>query len=208
MLFDLPWSRRKWHVYMVPQVLSAEPLQLSILTSCTGTGKTHTLIEIIRQLTASDLNDLAPSRKILVCGASNLSVDNILERLLSLPRPAVNKDAAMKVTRVGHPARVMALQDVLDATLDARASRTEQAALAKDVKDELEALMKTLSGKGKGGGKNKPPKGLARKKLWEEVKALRKECVFPRLEVQAEDLSRIGVQIQTERRWSCTVCII
>lgn len=48
--------------------------------------------------------------------------------------------------------------------------------MAKDVKNELEAALDTLAGKGKG-AKGKPPRGLERKKMWEEVRALRKECV-------------------------------
>ncbi|CAK5263685.1 unnamed protein product [Mycena citricolor] len=124
-----------------------------------GTGKTHTLIEVIRQLTST-----LPKRRILICGASNLSVDNILERLLALPDK-------LKVTRIGHPARVMANQGVLDSTLEVKAGRTEQAVLAKDVKNELETALSVLSGKGKG----KAPRGLERRKMWDEVKALRKE---------------------------------
>lgn len=136
-----------------------------------GTGKTHTLIEIIRQLTTASLANPKPLR-LLVCGASNLSVDNILERLLALPVPASGEK--VKITRVGHPARVMAHQGVLDATLEAKAGRTDAAALAKDVKNELEAALDALAGKGKG-AKGKAPRGLERKKMWEEVKALRKE---------------------------------
>lgn len=49
-----------------------------------------------------------------------------------------------------------------------------KAALAKDVKTELETALGILSGKGKG-AKGKSPRGLERKKMWEEVKALRKE---------------------------------
>ncbi|KDQ50200.1 hypothetical protein JAAARDRAFT_186433 [Jaapia argillacea MUCL 33604] len=136
-----------------------------------GTGKTHTLIEIIRQLTTITATN--PRRqRLLVCGASNLSVDNIVERLIALP--AAEKGEKLKVTRLGHPARVMAHEGVLDSTLDAKAGRSDQAALAKDVKNELEAALGTLSGKGKG-AKGKAPRGLERKKLWEEVKALRKE---------------------------------
>jgi len=51
-----------------------------------------------------------------------------------------------------------------------------KAALAKDVKAELEAALGILSGRGKG-VKGKTPRGLERKKMWEEVRALRKECV-------------------------------
>ncbi|KAL1745678.1 P-loop containing nucleoside triphosphate hydrolase protein [Schizophyllum fasciatum] len=130
-----------------------------------GTGKTHTLIELIRQLCIR-------GQRLLVCGASNLAVDNILERLLALP--VDSRASHLKVTRVGHPARVMANEGVIDATLEVQAGRTDAAALAKDVKAELENTLGILSGKGKG-VKGKSPRGLERKKLWEEVKALRKE---------------------------------
>ncbi|KAF9450011.1 P-loop containing nucleoside triphosphate hydrolase protein [Macrolepiota fuliginosa MF-IS2] len=135
-----------------------------------GTGKTHTLIEIIRQLTTVTPN--SKPKQLLVCGASNLSVDNILERLLALPTP--ERGDKLKVTRIGHPARVMAHQGILDNTLEVQATRSDQAALARDVKVELEATLNLLSGKGKG-SKGKSPRGAERKKLWEEVKALRKE---------------------------------
>ncbi|KAG6855819.1 hypothetical protein H0H87_010581 [Tephrocybe sp. NHM501043] len=136
-----------------------------------GTGKTHTLIELIRQLTS--VSSYNPKHlRLLVCGASNLSVDNILERLLALPIP--EKGNKLKVTRIGHPARIMAQEGILDSTLDIKATRTEQAALAKDVKNELEETLGVLSGKGKG-TKGKRPKGAERKKLWDDVKALRRE---------------------------------
>lgn len=139
-----------------------------------GTGKTHTLIEIIRQLISiSPEAGNQNTSRILVCGASNLSVDNILERLLALPAPEKGKGAPLKVTRIGHPARVMANEGVLEATLEVKASRSDQAALAKDVKAEIDAALDTLSGKGK--GKTKKPRGLERKKMWGEVRALRKE---------------------------------
>ncbi|ESK98017.1 dna helicase [Moniliophthora roreri MCA 2997] len=154
-----------------------------------GTGKTHTLIEIIRQLACSPPQS-APSghnstNRILVAGASNLSVDNILERLL----PHEN----LTCTRIGHPARVLTSSEkngtaLLETTLDARAARSEQAELVKDVKKELEGLLSLLSsggskkkvggGKSGSGGRDKgttKPRGAERKRMWEEVKALRKE---------------------------------
>ena len=93
------------------------------MTAAVGTGKTHTLIEVIRQLTTVTPSNPKPLR-LLVCGASNLSVDNILERLLALPAPENGKK--LKVTRVGHPARVMNQEEVLEATLEVKASRSDQ----------------------------------------------------------------------------------
>jgi len=91
--------------------------------STAGTGKTHTLIEVIRQLTSvSSANP--KSLRVLVCGASNLAVDNILERLLALP--VAKSENRLKVTRVGHPARVMSDDNVLDSTLDVKAGRSDE----------------------------------------------------------------------------------
>lgn len=47
-----------------------------------------------------------------------------MERLLALP--VEDKAQRLKVTRIGHPARVMAQESVLDATLDVKAARTDQ----------------------------------------------------------------------------------
>ncbi|KAJ2801362.1 hypothetical protein H4S07_004958 [Coemansia furcata] len=57
-----------------------------------GTGKTHTLLEIIRQF-------VAEGKRILVCGPSNVSVDNLVERL--------GKLRTIPIVRIGHPARIL-----------------------------------------------------------------------------------------------------
>ncbi|KAF8960877.1 AAA domain-containing protein [Flammula alnicola] len=152
-----------------------------------GTGKTHTLIEIIRQLTMETPSDPKPKR-VLVCGASNLSVDNILERLLALP--VIDKARKLKVTRIGHPARVMAHEGILESTLEVKATRTDQVNHNPSERlvdysnsagrsctrrqGRIETALGILSGKGKG-VKGKGPRGAERRKMWDEVKALRKE---------------------------------
>ena len=101
--------------------------------------------------------------KVLICGASNLSVDNLLERLVPHKIPLI---------RLGHPARV--LSELQGATLDAQAEASDEAALAKDVKKEIEDVMGQLTRNGKKGR----VKGAERKKMWEEVRELKKEYVF------------------------------
>lgn len=48
--------------------------EVALIHGPPGTGKTHTLVELIRQL-------LDRKQRLLVCGPSNISVDNIVERL-------------------------------------------------------------------------------------------------------------------------------
>ena len=55
-----------------------------------GTGKTRTLVELIRQ-------EVARGNKVLATAESNVAVDNLVERLV---------DPGLKVVRVGHPSRV------------------------------------------------------------------------------------------------------
>ncbi len=65
-----------------------------------GTGKTTTVVELIRRA-------VRRGEKVLACAPSNLAVDNIFERLLAAGENAV---------RLGHPARV--LPALRDHTLD------------------------------------------------------------------------------------------
>ncbi|KAH7101720.1 P-loop containing nucleoside triphosphate hydrolase protein, partial [Auriculariales sp. MPI-PUGE-AT-0066] len=96
-------------------------------------------VAIVRQL-------VARNKSVLICGASNLAVDNLLERLVR---------HQLAVTRIGHPARVM--ETLHNSTLDAQTARSEQFVLAQDGKGKL--------------------RGPERRKMWDEVKELRKEYV-------------------------------
>ncbi|WP_456367730.1 IGHMBP2 family helicase, partial [Thermococcus sp.] len=55
-----------------------------------GTGKTRTLVELIRQ-------EVERGHKVLATAESNVAVDNLVERLV---------DSGLKVVRIGHPSRV------------------------------------------------------------------------------------------------------
>ena len=88
-----------------------------------GTGKTTTLVELVRQARRR-------GERVLVTAASNTAVDNLVERLLAAGEP---------VLRVGHPARVdPALHD---ATLDFRVRAEEGFRLSRKLLDQARALM-------------------------------------------------------------------
>src|SRR5262249_26537136 len=82
----------------VGHALSAE--HLAIIHGPPGTGKTTTVIELIRQ-------SIRRGERILACAPSNLAVDNLLERLVV---------AGERAIRLGHPARV--LPELREHTLD------------------------------------------------------------------------------------------
>ncbi|XP_068250113.1 DNA-binding protein SMUBP-2-like [Palaemon carinicauda] len=106
---------------------------LAIIHGPPGTGKTTTLIEVIRQ-------HIKMKSKVLACAPSNLAVDNLVERLAT---------AGVRVVRIGHPARVTSLTQKY--TLDAILHNCEEAELLKDIhKDISEHLNKLKTTKEKG----------------------------------------------------------
>ena len=113
-----------------------------------GTGKTHTLIELILQL-------LARGQRLLVCGPSNISVDNIVERLAPHKVPMV---------RLGHPARL--LPAVLNHSLEVLTRTSEAADIVADVRSEMDAKQASI---------RKTRNGRERRAIYGEMRDLRKE---------------------------------
>ncbi|MEM1008172.1 MAG: AAA domain-containing protein [Myxococcota bacterium] len=94
-----------------------------------GTGKTRTLIELIRQLVAQD-------RRVVVCAPSHVAVDNLMERLIPTGIP---------VLRLGHPARISAW--VEEHTLDARLTQTQDFTMAKKWIKEAQEIFNRIERK-------------------------------------------------------------
>jgi hypothetical protein len=101
---------------------AAAARDLALVHGPPGTGKTRTLVEVIRQA-------MARGERVLATAASNTAVDNLAERLVD-----------HGVVRLGHPARVApavehrsldALLDASDAARLARRWRAEAQALAR-----------------------------------------------------------------------------
>ncbi|WVZ08512.1 hypothetical protein V8G54_021858 [Vigna mungo] len=112
-----------------------------------GTGKTTTVVEII-------LQEVKRGSKILACAASNIAVDNIVERLvphryayliiclalkyLTALSGFTWTGVIVKLVRLGHPARL--LPQVLESALDAQVLRGDNSGLANDIRKEMKAL--------------------------------------------------------------------
>jgi DNA polymerase alpha-associated DNA helicase A len=123
---------------------------LALIHGPPGTGKTYTLIELIRQF-------LALGQRVLVCGPSNISVDNIVERLGAA-------SPSTPIVRLGHPARL--LPGVLRNSLEVLSRTSEQAGIVGDVRREIEEKMAAVR---KVKGKE------AKRGVWREVRELRRE---------------------------------
>jgi len=135
---------------------------LAIIHGPPGTGKTTTVVEIIRQA-------VQRGEKVLACAPSNAGVDNLLERLVPLGIPVV---------RVGHPARVH--ETLQSHTLDALIENDETMDLVKDYMREAERLTKQSNRYTRA----KPHPGY-RQQLREEIRDLREAA--KRLERQVSD---------------------
>lgn len=122
--------------------------EIALIHGPPGTGKTHTLIELILQMLKQNL-------RILVCGPSNISVDNIVERL-----------SPHKVTlvRLGHPARL--LPSVINHSLEVLTRTSEAAVIVQDVRKEMDDKQASIK---------KTRNGRERRAIYADLKGLRKE---------------------------------
>ncbi len=99
---------------------------VAIIHGPPGTGKTTTVVELIRQA-------VARGERVLACAPSNLAVDNLLERLVAAP-----EFRATAVIRIGHPARV--LPQLREHTLELLAENHADMKLVRKLTKEAHAL--------------------------------------------------------------------
>ena len=94
---------------------------------------------------------------MLVCGPSNISVDNIVERL-ALTSPGT------PIVRLGHPARL--LPSVVNHSLEALTQTSDAAGIVSDVRKEMDEKQASI---------RKTRNGRERRVIYADLKRLRKE---------------------------------
>lgn len=125
--FDEPAPMAALDAALNPSQVAAVKFALSardvvIIHGPPGTGKTTTVVELIRQA-------VARGQKVLACAPSNLAVDNLLERLVR---------AGERAIRLGHPARV--LPELQEHTLDLLVDAHPDVAVARRLVKEAHKL--------------------------------------------------------------------
>ncbi|CAR21824.1 Helicase ATP-binding domain-containing protein [Lachancea thermotolerans] len=124
--------------------------RISIIHGPPGTGKTHTVVELVHQL-------YNKGQRVLVCGPSNIAVDTILERLAKVM-------PGESLLRIGHPARL--LESNLSHSLEVLSKSGDAGAITKDISKEIDDTIASIK---------KLKSYKQRKEQWKEVRELRKE---------------------------------
>ena len=113
-----------------------------------GTGKSRTLVEVVRQR-------VARGERVLCTAPSNTAVDNLGVRLA---------EAKLRAVRLGHPARVhLALAGL---TLDAQVDADGATRLAREWRDRARQLRRSAAGK----------RGAEARERWHEARALDRDA--------------------------------
>ncbi|RDA85864.1 hypothetical protein CP532_4924 [Ophiocordyceps camponoti-leonardi (nom. inval.)] len=123
--------------------------EIALIHGPPGTGKTHTLVELILQFVKA-------GQRVLVCGPSNISVDNLVERLARHKLP--------NILRLGHPARL--LPSVVQHSLDVLTQTSDAGSIVRDVRADMDAKQAAV---GKTRGRRE------RRELYAQLRELRKE---------------------------------
>ncbi len=113
-----------------------------------GTGKTRTLVEVVRQR-------IARGERVLCAAPSNTAVDHLGARLAA---------AGLRIVRLGHPARISPALAAL--TIDAQVEAAGATDLARDWRDRARMLRKSAMGK----------RGAESRAAWTEARALDRDA--------------------------------
>jgi superfamily I DNA and/or RNA helicase len=142
---------------------------LALVWGPPGTGKTRTLVEVVRQR-------VARGERVLCAAPSNTAVDNLGVRLGEL---------GVRAIRLGHPARVNPA--LVELTIDAQIDRDGAFDLAREWRDRARALRKTAMGR----------RGQEAKELWAEARALDRDAAREIANAERAIVDRADVVLAT-----------
>ncbi|MEJ7601944.1 MAG: AAA domain-containing protein [Kofleriaceae bacterium] len=134
-----------------------------------GTGKTRTLVEVVRQR-------VARGERVICAAPSNTAVDNLGIRLA---------EVGIRTVRLGHPARISPALAGL--TLDAQVDADGATRLAREWRDRARALRKAAAGR----------YGAEAKALWTEARSLDRDAGREIANAERAILARAQVVLAT-----------
>ncbi|ESN99731.1 hypothetical protein HELRODRAFT_176491 [Helobdella robusta] len=153
--------------------------ELAIIHGPPGTGKTTTVVEVIKQ------SAVRRGLKVLVCAPSNIAVDNLVEKL---------SDSKLKMVRLGHPARIM--PSIVNYSLDAVLESSDDTKIADDIRKDINQTLNKLRNPKKTPPSSSPTM-MERWKLRDEMRILRKELKEREEQAVTDVLARSRVVLCT-----------
>jgi superfamily I DNA and/or RNA helicase len=142
---------------------------LALIWGPPGTGKTRTLVEVVRQR-------VARGERVLCAAPSNTAVDNLGVRLAGL---------GIRAVRLGHPARVSPA--LVSLTIDAQIDRDGAYDLAREWRDRARTLRKSALGR----------KGPEARDLWQEARSLDRDAAREIMNAERTIVDRAEVVLAT-----------
>ena len=144
-------------------------LEVALIHGPPGTGKTRTLVEVVRQLVDS-------GQRVLATAASNAAVDNLGERLVA---------AGVAVVRLGHPARIAPALEAR--SLDALVAASDGARLARELSDRARDVRRRAQA----------ARGPDARALWSELRGLERDARAALAQAEAHLLETVPVVLAT-----------
>ncbi|KAI3643804.1 hypothetical protein MP228_009968 [Amoeboaphelidium protococcarum] len=126
---------------------------IALILGPPGSGKTTTVLEIIKQLVVRS------QYRLLVCAPSNVAVDNLVERMAGC-----EYGKTLKFVRIGHPSRM--LPDAQPYALDTVIKTSDSGQLVQDIRVDIEKAFKQ---------KAKAKSYSDKKVIQNEIRSLRKD---------------------------------
>ena len=146
-----------------------------------GTGKTRTLVEVIRQR-------VLRGERVLCCAPSNTAVDNLGIRLA---------EANVRAIRIGHPARVS--PRLAELTIDAQIERDGAMDLAREWRDRARAIRKAAmnAAPARGTREDRDRDRAETRALWAEARALDRDAARELANAERAIVARADVVLAT-----------
>jgi len=176
--------------------LALRARDLALIHGPPGTGKSTTLVALIRALAAR-------GQRVLVCAPSNVAVDILVERLVA------SEGNSFPVVRVGHPARL--LPSVLGACLEARVMAADASGLAADARKEARAIAAKLlkaSSSSSSSSKSSSKKGSSSLSSFTARRAARSEMRALQTEAKKRDAAAVREALRGSRVVATTLASV
>ncbi|KAI3385318.1 hypothetical protein SNEBB_011213 [Seison nebaliae] len=132
---DKSQQLNEYQLEIVGSCVNSNNSKIQIIHGPPGTGKTRTLVHILKNLVEAN-----PSTLILASAPSNVAVDNLMLQFIQLTSPTIkrkNKRRSIKFFRIGHPSRSFVELSPYNLNNLVNSNKSTDNEVIKDLKNEI-----------------------------------------------------------------------